>query len=264
MEPEDNGQGGQQDNSQGQEGTGINPAWNELLSSVPEDLHSQVTPHLQNWDKGVQERFNKVHEEYAGYKPFIESGITPGDLQFGLGLVEAIQNEPEKVMKALQDWMEVEGNPAGGGDSQGQINNQPQGQENGQPQTPAEYQRLEAQMNQMAQYLLNQQQQTQEQAEQAKISNEIDAAKKKYPDLDEQYVISQMLYRELSAEDAAKEWQEKIEGRLAQTKRAPVPPILGAGGTFPDSQGRLDPTKLNSKDTKSAVAQALIAAAQQE
>src|SRR5215510_10893077 len=93
---------------QGPEATGINPAWNELLSQIPEDKYSEVTPILDKWDKGVQQRFKSVHDQYAPYKPFMDSGIGTEDINFALGLLNAVQTEPDKVMKALQEWQDNE------------------------------------------------------------------------------------------------------------------------------------------------------------
>src|SRR6187399_3584926 len=85
------------------QGTGNNPAWNKFLEVVPQDLHEKVTPLLQKWDSGVQDRFNKVHSEYEPWKGLKESGVDPELAQFGVNLVSALQNDPQMVFKALQE-----------------------------------------------------------------------------------------------------------------------------------------------------------------
>src|SRR5215510_13309568 len=95
-------EGGIQDQDSG---TGaINPAWNEMLGGIPSEYHSQVIPHLQKWDKGVNDRFQQVHSQYEGYRPFIENQVSPEDINFSMGLLNAINNDPIAVQQALNAW----------------------------------------------------------------------------------------------------------------------------------------------------------------
>src|SRR5213592_3195837 len=83
----------------GQQGSdnqgGLNPAWTDLLNELPQELHSKVTPVLQTWDKGVQDRFNKVHSEYEPWKTITKSGVDPETAQFALNLLNSVNNQPE-------------------------------------------------------------------------------------------------------------------------------------------------------------------------
>jgi hypothetical protein len=58
----------------------------------------------------------------------------------------------------------------------------------------------------------------------------------------------------LSLEDAVKEYVSLQEGILSG-KRKPGPPVLGSGGSSPNSD--LNPAKMSSTDTKALVAQML-------
>src|SRR6266496_4647872 len=82
----------------------INPAWNDLLEVVPSQLHSLVTPYLQKWDKNYQEGINKVHSQYEPYKSYIDNEIQPGQIDYALQLMQAIESRPAEVIKALQEW----------------------------------------------------------------------------------------------------------------------------------------------------------------
>src|SRR5882762_2316538 len=93
---------------QGQD-SNANPAWNDLLNSVPEDYHQALTPHLQNWDKGVNDKFNKIHEEYSAFKPFKEGGVSPQDIEFALGTVSHMNENPIEVYQRLGTWLQQQG-----------------------------------------------------------------------------------------------------------------------------------------------------------
>lgn len=85
------------------ENTG-HPAWQEILSAIPESLHETVRPTLEKWDNGVTERLSKVQSQYDPYKPIVEQGITPEDLLTGNQLLQALNSDPQAFYNNLKDY----------------------------------------------------------------------------------------------------------------------------------------------------------------
>src|SRR4051812_16507541 len=88
----------------GEQQQGNNPAWNEFLEVVPQELHQKVTPLLSKWDSGVQDMVQKVHSQYEPYKQFKDKGIAAEDLQSGIQILNALQNDPENTFKAIKAY----------------------------------------------------------------------------------------------------------------------------------------------------------------
>lgn len=254
-------QGQTEDNSSG--GTGINPAWNELLENLPSSLHSQVTPHLTKWDQNFQSKIQEVHSQYEPYKRYLESQIAPDDIDYALQVIDRIQNDPASVMKAIQAYMGESG-------EQGLEDNKdepPVVDESDLPewaQSP-QWKKMEAMVNQMAQIMVQQRESKIQEEADTQFEADWNAAKEKYGEFDEDFVLAKLLQNEnLSVEDAVKsfvDWQQNQEKALLEKIRKPGPPVLGDGGSVPNTQ--TPPGKLGDKDRRSLVAQMLAQAAQQ-
>lgn len=76
-----------------------NPAWDPILNLIPEQLHSQVIPHLSKTDKHVQE----LQQKYAPYKSFIDQGISPDVIDNSLTLGQMIAKDPQAVITQMQE-----------------------------------------------------------------------------------------------------------------------------------------------------------------
>lgn len=76
-----------------------NPAWDPILNLIPEQLHSQVIPHLSKTDKHVQE----LQQRYAPYKSFIDQGISPDVIDNSLTLGQMIAKDPQAVITQMQE-----------------------------------------------------------------------------------------------------------------------------------------------------------------
>lgn len=255
VEPEGQGFESQVDNSQGQEqdsGTGMNPAWNDLLQSVPSSLHSTITPHLQQWDKNYQEGIGKVHSQYEAYKPFVEQGIDPEQLNYGLQLLEAFNTQPERIYEALKQHF--------GEDAADEIVNDLE-DEQGQQSEPIDisqhpqFQQMAEMVNTMANLLVQQNSQEQEAQADSELENEFAQAKQQVGDFDEKWVIVQMMANEnLSVLEAAQQYKEFEKSILANANR-PGPRVLGGGGQSPNVG--VSPSQLPPKDRRSLVANML-------
>lgn len=242
--------------TQGQEsGTGLNPAWNDLLGSVPAGLHSQITPHLTKWDQNFQSKINEVHSQYEPYKPFLESQVQPDQINYALSVLQAIEERPEDVLKALQAYI--------GNDEEEQGQDDPEG--NG-PESPEfmnhpEYQRMQEMVQTMAQLLVQQREAETNAQLDSELDQELTAAKEKFGEYDEEWVLTKMYNNpELSVEQAVEAYKQFENGILARNRK-PGPPVLGAGGSIPNPD--FSPGKMDGKDRRGLVAQMLAQAAQQ-
>lgn len=262
MEEELEGQDtGQVDNSQGQNdsGTGINPAWNDLLGVIPSQLHSQITPHLQQWDKNYQEGIGKVHSQYEPWKPFIDNGISPDQVQYGLQLLNAMETRPQDIYAAMQQYF-GEQNPEDDGEQDLEL-------EQGQESTPIDitqhpqFQQLADMVNAMAELTVQQNTQQLEQQADSELEQEFKAAHEQYGDFDEKWVMVQLLANdELTLDGAVQQYQQFVKDLLTNANK-PGPRVLGTGGNVPN-QGA-DPSQLDDKGRRSLVAQMLDEARQQ-
>ena len=94
--------GGTETNQETEQTSG-NPAWNELLSAVPQEFHPHLQKGFGEWDKGVQQRFQKVQQQYAPYKEFAELNVDPGEINEAMQFRHLLQTQPEEVFKWMQE-----------------------------------------------------------------------------------------------------------------------------------------------------------------
>lgn len=256
----------QQDNSQGQQpentgdGTGINPAWNDLLETLPSSLHSQVTPHLQQWDKNYQEGIGKVHSQYEPYKPYLENNVPPEQLNYGLQLLDILENQPEQLYEALAEQF---GNQQQQEEEYSQGLEEQQGQESQIDFTQhPQWQQLEEMVNLIARNEVQRTEEQQNQQQDAELEQEFNSAKEKHGDFDENWVMVQLLSGNYnSVDEAAAGYKEFVNGLLAEQNRPTGPKVLGPGGSAANSQ--VNPAELGDKDRRNLVAQMLANAHQQ-
>lgn len=265
---EDGGQVQGGDNPDAGDNTpGPNPAWNDVLSVLPEQFHSVVTPHFQKWDQSAQSRIEQANnqlKQFEDYKPFVEHGINRQEIEQGLRLMWEINNNPENVYKALAEAYKFGQAPVAdsntGAEDDDDDDETPFGID---PEITNKLSQQEDMLKAVAQIVLNDAQAKEAAAADKALDEEIEAVKAKFPDveLDEDYILTKML-NGASAEEAAASYQQLVQ------KFAPkpfAPSILGSsagGGTGLPSQA-IDPTKLSGKETRNLVAQMLAQAAQQ-
>lgn len=88
-----------------------NPAWKPLLDKLPPALHPMVMPVLEEWDKGVQQKFTEIREEYKPYeafKPFVENNITADFAWESVVFADQLQREPAKVAEQINSAFNLE------------------------------------------------------------------------------------------------------------------------------------------------------------
>ena len=83
--------------------TSGNPAWEEALSAVPPEFHPHLKEHFGKWDGGVQQRFQKVQQQYAPYKEYADLKVDPAEINEAMQFRHLLQNQPEEVFKWMQE-----------------------------------------------------------------------------------------------------------------------------------------------------------------
>lgn len=232
---------------------GLNPAWSEALSAIPEQFHQTLTPHFQQWDQAAQQRIEQSNSQLAqfeAYKPFVENGISAEDLEQAAQLAYMVQTDPQAVYKALAE--------AHGFDANGIVNQEGEGEEeDGDPQTfqDPRFDQLQSGLDLVAQTILQQEQQKIAQNAERELDSELNALKEKYPNFDEKYVLS-IVANGFSMEEAAQAYETLTQNILQQNPRPFAPTVMGnsGGGTGLPSQA-IDPTKLSGHERRALVAQ---------
>ncbi len=235
---------------------GGNPAWNDVLSVLPQSLHSIVTPKLQEWDRGVQQRFDSIKNQYKPWEDLISSVDDPQVAASGIQLLRALESNPEGFWKALGDSYNF--TPAQTAALQQAV----EGEEETVSPADERVARVEQAVGQLAQMLLNERQAQQQQSWQQQLETELTKLTEKHGDYDRDWVLTQIAAG-TKPDDAVTMYQTAINNKATQLaqKSGNAPAILGSGGGIPANN--VDPTVLDSKGTKELVANMLRNAAQQ-
>ncbi len=227
-------------------GSGLNPAWNELLGKVPQELHSQIIPDLQKWDQGFNSKLSEVQSKYKPYDEFVSGGVAPDQIQEALSVVQALRANPEMVWKQLGEKFGYGQQPQGQPQGQGQQSDEIWGDLS--PELQQRLQTLIEEQNTlrevagtMAQILVGQQQESQSSKEdreleemytglmQDPVFNSLNAKGEAEP------YINSLLQADLTPEQALQKFHGFVEHVLKTAGRAPAPRVLGAGGAIPSS-----------------------------
>lgn len=241
-----------------------NPAWAEFLDKLPTSLHSQVTPVLHKWDQGVQQRFQAIHDEYAPYKQYKEQNVDPETINYALGLVNALNEDPRRVWESMGEYYQL--TPQEQQQVQQQIQQEsPNGEPNVWDADTEEYvdprvSQLEQGVKQLAQVIYTQQQEAANKAESDKLATELDSLRSKHGDYDENFVLGQML-NGVSAEDAVKNYQTLTEKIRSEANQPPAPKVMGGGGGALPNES-VNPAKMSEAQRRQLAAQMLRNAAE--
>lgn len=237
----------------------INPAWNPLLEKLPSSLHGIVTPTLKEWDSNYQQSLQKVHSEYEPWKPLIEQQLDPADLYQSYQISQALEQDPQRFIEAVMEHYGIQL------PQQGQ---QPEQLDDGEEdpgiydvsQDP-EFQRTRAMTEQMAKLLIAQQQQQQEAEEDEALDADLQAAREKLGEFDEDYVLQRVMYYEEDVPTAVQAYQAHVNSILSQHRNpgASAPIIMGSGGGTPSQPTAV--SNLSPQDRRALIAQTLANAA---
>lgn len=243
---------------------GQNPAWNDVLSILPEQFHTVVTPHFQKWDQAANTRITDLNSQlgqYEQYKAFAEHGIDAEAIQQSLRLAQAIEQDPQGVYNALAEAYKFNQQTETAGEEETYTEEASQYKD---PRVDA----LEQGVQMMAQLELERQQTMQAQEAETTLDRELAAAKQKYGDFNDQHVlpyISFGLDQGQTVEQAIDTFMA-MKNQLLQNNPRPFAPSIMGGSSSGQGVGlpsqTVDVTKLSDKDTKTLVAEMLARAAQ--
>lgn len=239
--------------------SGPNPAWNDVLSLIPEQLHGAVTQHFTKWDQAANARIEKANEtakQYEAYAPFVEHGIGFEDLSQGLNLLHTVNNDPKALYDALRETYNLTHEEAV--EAVAEVSEEVADETTPNPKL----QQLEEGFNVLAQHFLTEQQAKEAAQADIEVKNEFAKAKEKYGDFDEGYVIDRILARSdddnhYSVDQAVQDYQAMVQNIIASNPRPFAPRVLGGtsgGGSGLPSQAT-DVTKLDDKQVKELVAE---------
>jgi hypothetical protein len=241
--------------------TGINPAWNEALSGIPEAFHQQLTPHFQKWDQSANSRIEELNGQLKNWEPYgalTEHGITMDQVTDGLRIMQELNQNPKAIYDALTEHYGWGSNPAQAADPNN-IGTPPVAE-----QTPfdlkstPEYNQLQEQLNLVSQLMVQEQQAKQHAAEDAKLNNEINSALEKFSDVQltpdvENFILSQMEHKGKTADQA---FQSFVDFRNSLQPAPFAPNVLSANGGGVPSQA-INTRNLSDADTKALIVQML-------
>lgn len=235
----------------GDNSPGHNPAWDEVLSLLPEQFHSVVTPAFSKWDQAAQSRIEAANAElkqFEAYKPYVEHGINSDELEQGLRLLYEINNNPQNVYEALKNSYNFGQQPE---TSQGNVSEEENPLEGLPPEILEKLANHDNMLQAVSQIVLNDAQAKQDAAADSALEKELNDLKTAHGEYDEDYVLAKMQLG-MSGEDAVKSYQALVQ-RITPQPFAPT--LLGSSGGNGVPSSAIDPTKLSSKETRNLVAQ---------
>lgn len=231
-------------------GNDSNPAWQELLSVVPEELHEQVKPHLQKWDQN----FDQVQSKYSPYKSFAEQNISPDDLQYAYQVARQMETDPMQMIKALTDYAKEndlwqDENPvAAEEDGQGLD-------DEGLPDITQHPKFVELQqlVETIGSQLIQERQAQQEAQEDQELNETLDSLTEELGEFDREWVLQKALQDLESGQevDDLKPYVEKyrqFEQSIIEKSKRPAPKLLPSGGQAPQNQ--IDPRTLTDAERR--------------
>jgi hypothetical protein len=255
--------------------SGGHPAWDEILNTIPEVLRPQVRPALERWDKGVQEQFQKVHQQYdplKQYQSYADQKVEPDQINTALEIYRILNENPKLLYQQMQEHFGFGVAPSG----QGQTGEMDLGEFGDQSQAPKipdlaqdpRFQQLAQTQEQMAAAFQAQQQQMAEREADIWLNqrtSQIEAtfAKKNIqPDMGYILTVASTEAQKTGDYDAAlinaSRAYETLYNRIASrpTANSSAPIVMSPGGAAPASN---TPTidSLNEKQRRELGAQML-------
>jgi hypothetical protein len=230
----------------------------EFLKSLKDDQRQMMEPLVKQWDAGVTRRFQELQTQIAPFRPLLEAGVDPADVQNALQIYTLLDQNPQYLYQLLKTELEgAEGQEGAGVQGQQEL----QGEEGYElpPQVQQRLDQLQAVVEALAQQTIQSRQDQSAQQEDAELEQYLDLLKQEKGDFDETYVLARMARGESGA-DAVDAWNSMLQGRLngaGQGSGAPpvpgsnLPPILSGGGAPPVTTENIGTAK--DKDVQSLV-----------
>lgn len=231
--------------------------YDQYLQELPESLRPVVEPVFKEWDKGVTQRFQELHQQYDPWKPVLDTGVSPEITQQSLQLLQALEDKPEEVLKALANAYGVELQAPG---STAPVTPEPAevtpelNEDDVDPALLARIKQHEEMLQTVGGYLLSEQQKQQQAAEDGKLQETMAGLKTKHGEFNERYVLA-LMSQGVDPEQAVAQFKTDVAQFNANQEAASAPTVVSAGGGVPVSS--VDPSTLGSKETKALIADML-------
>lgn len=225
-----------------------------LLEQVPEEHRDLFKPYIEKWDGAVSSHLKGVAEKY---EPYTGLDLDAETLQQASELYQLLANDPEKVYKALAD----EFGPKEEVTEKAPTSEKPDPFDSLDPAIKEKLKyidRHEQTLELLAEYVLGQNQATQEQQEDAELDSHLSELKKAHGEFDEDFVLAKM-QAGMDGAQAVKSWNTLVQKYVnaESDSSSSVPPILSSmGGNGAGDKGR-GVNDLDSKEIKELVGQML-------
>lgn len=236
---------------------GDNPAWQPFLNDLPDFFHEKAKGHFRKWDdnyRAKEAELKSLQEQYEPYKPYV--GVDPGAIQYGLGLLNQIQNNPMAVYNALLEHVKQQGLLQ----DDTLDNSQDQSLENTDPR----YAEIERRQKEIDDRQAAFEQTLQEQAYnqqvagfEEQINKDVQAIVQKYgaQAVDPMDLLQRMLVQtyqggNFDAEKAYEEQRATFQRMYANVNgnRRPAPNVLAPGGQPPPNGVQKSPKDMNEQE----------------
>jgi len=223
-----------------------------FLAKIPEADRPVVARYIQDWDRGVQQRFQAIHEQYKPYKEFGDAA----DVEKAIKVSQLLDADPEQVFNLLARELGYQvGAPEPQRTSQSDFQNP--WEDLG---IPDEFANMVVQQQNLLEALVAKvsgiDTATQDQQDQAALDDLLGALHDKYGDYDETYVMAHIV-QGMDPEAAVDQWNNSIQSAINSRSSRPAPTVLGGSGTVP--QSGVDPRKMSGQDVRNFLADQLTA-----
>src|SRR5690606_9411873 len=158
-----------------------------------------------------------------------KQGIDPNAAITGVQLLNLIDTQPQVVYETLKNYLE-KNNLLPAGEPMPTDSIQEEGDNQNLDELDPKLQKLEQQVQVLAQIALAQKEEKERQQQDQAVEKELTSLRKKVGDFPEEEILMRMSHYGLSAEEAYKKYMGHVEEIRI---RRPAPTLLGAGSTIP-------------------------------
>lgn len=224
-------------------GGGDNPAWADVLSAIPEAFHELLKPKLKDWDRGVNAKFQQIHEEYKPLKAFedlAKEQVSVEDIKQAYAASKLLETNPLEYYNRLGEYLKTTGALQAE-----ELNSEDDPSEEYDPDDPVQQKLAELERSQAAFIERIQTQEAQEKlaAEQRAMDQRLEAEIKSLEDkhgtmsdtikeeiFNRAIIKAQRENRYVPLNEA---WNDLQQFMMTVRKSRPTPPKLPSGGGVP-------------------------------
>lgn len=212
------------------------PAWKEILDVLPDSLHGIITPKLQDWDRGVQQRFQEIHQQYNPYKKLVENQVPAEYVEQALYLANQLETNPAELVQKAIEHFNLEQFKAQANNSDDDYDEDYDMQDLDDLRNDPRLKPFFDKQDELAQYIEQQQQAQQEQQSNQEMQNYLAYLHENYGNFDDIYVTA-LVANGVDGEVAVKQFQNTVNQAAQalagnqQTQQNPPPVVMGAGGS---------------------------------